>query len=238
MESERIQASRYEQDQSKISLEVQEKAYLAWLNHVILEPMQVKSYGMNDTLSGMIRANKNAQTLQVRNHGTMNAVRESITVKNCGIDDTVLHYSEVKKPGMFDILSEQTEMKQYGTNDIDSGACSIFDYSRSSRISPLATDRSKAMHLFSNSGKSMVPDSPLSRKFPIRNASSKPKSMKENLPSDSFLLPICSIPVLRSRLSPLLDAKSREDVICTMIHLAKVSLPLALYCFYKRSLFN
>jgi hypothetical protein len=238
MESERIQASRHEQDHSKISLEVQEKAYLAWLNHVILDPMQMKSCGMNETMSEMIKANKNAQTLQVRNHGIMNAVRESISVKNCGIDYTVLHYSEVKKPGMFDIRSEQIEMKYYGMNDVDLGACSIFNYSRSSRVSPLAIDRSKVMHSLSNSGKSMVPDSPLSRKSPIRNASSKPKSMKENMPSDSSLLPICSIPVLRSRLSPLLDAKSREDVICTMINLAKVSLSLALYCFYKPSLFN
>ncbi|MCO5561716.1 hypothetical protein L7F22_015339 [Adiantum nelumboides] len=42
LENERLEASRYEQDISAASLEAQEKAYLAWLNHVLLKPMAEK----------------------------------------------------------------------------------------------------------------------------------------------------------------------------------------------------
>ncbi|MCO5559030.1 hypothetical protein L7F22_012622 [Adiantum nelumboides] len=42
LENERFEASRYEQDISAASLVAQEKAYLAWLNHVLLKPMAEK----------------------------------------------------------------------------------------------------------------------------------------------------------------------------------------------------
>ncbi|KAH7301391.1 hypothetical protein KP509_23G023300 [Ceratopteris richardii] len=47
------------------------------------------------------------------------------------------------------------------------------------------------------------------------------KQAKEGLPVDASLQAICSISVLRSRLDPFMDVKSREEIISTMTKVAK-----------------